>query len=73
MTQRCTHGSALTELDRRAGTAEFDRAMLVSQLASRIEVFEDRLRFEQALRSGIVASLEVMPPRPPAITVAVEG
>ena len=63
----------MTELDLRAGTAEFTEAMFASQLASRIEVFEDRLRFEQVLRSGIVGSPEVLPPGPPATTVAAEG
>jgi hypothetical protein len=63
----------MTELDLRAGTTAFTEAMLASQLPSRIEVFEDRLRFEQVLRSPIVASPQVMPPQPPATTAAAEA
>jgi hypothetical protein len=46
----------MAELDRRAGASAFDEALLVSQLPSRIASFQDRLRFERDLRSGVVAS-----------------
>ena len=42
----------MDELDRGAGAGVFDEAMLTRQLPSRIATFEDRLRFEQVLRSG---------------------
>jgi uncharacterized protein DUF4760 len=59
----------MAELDRRAGASVFNEALLASQLPSRIASFQDRLRFEQALRSAAVTSGDpstVERPAPPS-------
>jgi hypothetical protein len=43
-------------LDRRAGASVLDEALFAIQLNGRIASLQDRLRFEQALRSAIVAA-----------------
>ena len=63
----------MDELDRRAGAGVFDEAMFARQLPSRIATFEDRLRFEQVLRSAVFAAPEAMRPAPPATAAAAEG
>ena len=64
---------AMAELDRRAGASSFNEALFASQAPSRIAALEDRLRFEQVLRSGGVASPQTKPSAPPAAVAAVQG
>jgi len=57
----------MDELDRGAGAGVFNEAMLASQLPDRIATFEDRLRFEQVLRSAVASPQAVYAaPRAPA-------
>jgi hypothetical protein len=68
---------SMSDMDRRVGASAFDEAMLAGQLDQRIAELRDRLRFEQTLRSVIVAAPEpatveemATAPAPPAATEA---
>ena len=63
----------MDELDRRAGASAFNETLFASQLPSRIAAFQDRLRFEQSLRTVKIASPEPVPTAPPAIPAVAEG
>jgi hypothetical protein len=62
----------MSELDRRNGASAFDERLFATQLPGRIAVFQDRLRFEQVMRSGAVAPPDTSPALP-ATVAAAEG
>ncbi len=62
----------MDEMDRRAGASAFNETLFASQLPSRIAAFQDRLRFEQSLRTVMSASGDAAPTVPPATTAAAE-
>ena len=72
---------SMRAMDRRVGASAFDEAMLAGQLNQRIAELRDRLRFEQALRSVIVATpdpatieeLATAPARPAATEAAAQA
>ena len=63
----------MSELDRRNGASVFDERLFATQLAGRIAVFQDRLRFEQDMRAGAIASAPAAPAPSPATVAAAQA